>query len=98
MSFFLILIVRGLICCDRAIHIHTSSMSQQDDILKRFGARVRTLRLSKRYSQESFAEKCGLDRTYIGGVERGERNIALRNIEKIARAFDMTLSELFAEL
>lgn len=73
-------------------------MGQQDDILKRFGARVRMLRLSKGYSQESFAEECGLDRTYIGGVERGERNVALRNIEKIAKALGMTLSELFLEL
>lgn len=73
-------------------------MGQHDDILKRFGARVRMLRLSKGYSQESFAEECGLDRTYIGGVERGERNIALRNIEKIAKALGMTLSELFLEL
>ena len=38
---------------------------------------------------------CGLDRTYIGGIERGERNVALVNVEKIARAFRITLSELF---
>jgi transcriptional regulator with XRE-family HTH domain len=69
-------------------------MRRRHDILVRFGARVRELRLSKGYSQESFAAKCGLDRTYIGGIERGERNLALRNIESIANALDISLSDL----
>jgi transcriptional regulator with XRE-family HTH domain len=67
-------------------------------MLVRFGTRVRKLRLSKGCSQESFAEKCDLDRTYIGGIERGERNVALRNIEIIAKALGMTLSELMKGL
>ena len=46
-------------------------------------------------SQEEFADICGLDRTYIGGIERGERNVALVNVEKIAKAFKISLSELF---
>ena len=46
-------------------------------------------------SQEEFADMCGLDRTYIGGIERGERNLALVNIEKIAKALRISLSELF---
>lgn len=46
-------------------------------------------------SQEEFADMCGLDRTYVGGIERGERNVALVNIEKIARALKISLSELF---
>lgn len=45
-------------------------------------------------SQEEFADMCGLDRTYIGGIERGERNVSLVNIEKIARAFKTSVSEL----
>ena len=69
-------------------------MASKSDILIRFGARVRQLRISKGYSQESFAAKCGLDRTYIGGIERGERNLALRNMESIAQALETTLSEL----
>ncbi|AEP12517.1 helix-turn-helix domain-containing protein [Chloracidobacterium thermophilum] len=73
-------------------------MEHRQDILVRFGARVRELRLSKGYSQESFAAKCGLDRTYIGGIERGERNLALRNIENIAKALDISLSELMRGL
>lgn len=46
-------------------------------------------------SQEEFADMCALDRTYVGGVERGERNLSLINIEKIALAFRVSLSELF---
>lgn len=46
-------------------------------------------------SQEEFADMCRLDRTYIGGIERGERNLSLVNIEKIAQTFRVSLSELF---
>jgi transcriptional regulator with XRE-family HTH domain len=46
-------------------------------------------------SQEEFADLCGLDRTYVGGIERGERNLALVNVEKLARALKISLSDLF---
>ncbi len=46
-------------------------------------------------SQEQFADMCGLDRTYVGGIERGERNVSLINLEKIAKAFRLSLSDLF---
>ena len=49
-------------------------------------------------SQEKFAAKCKLDRTYVGSVERGERNIALRNIEKIAKALKVSISDLSKDL
>ena len=55
-------------------------------IKKDFGARMRAIRKSKGLSQEALALMCELDRTYIGGVERGERNISLINIYKIAEA------------
>ena len=73
-------------------------MPKKRDILKRFGARVRGIRLEMKLSQEKFAAKCNLDRTYLGSVERGERNIALRNIEKIAKAFGIPVSELTNDL
>ena len=69
-------------------------MAKRRDILKRFGERVRELRKAGGYSQEGFAAVCGLDRTYMGGIERGERNLALRNIEKIADAMGISLAEL----
>lgn len=69
-------------------------MARARDILERFGDRVRELRSDQGYSQESFAHQCGLDRTYVGGVERGERNLALRNIERIAKALGVSISDL----
>ena len=73
-------------------------MGKSDDILKRFGDRVRELRKSEGYSQESFADECGLDRTYMGGIERGERNVALRNIGKIAEALGISIAELMSDI
>ena len=66
-----------------------------EDVRIRFGRAVRSKRTRLGVSQEEFADMCGLDRTYIGGIERGERNLALVNIEKIARTFKISLSELF---
>ena len=66
--------------------------------LKRFGERVRTLRKARGLSQEAFAAKCGLDRTYIGGVERGERNLGLLNILRIAEALGVKCSKLMRDL
>lgn len=65
------------------------------DIRVRFGRALRLRRGKLKMSQEAFADLCELDRTYIGGIERGERNVALVNIEKIARALKVSLSELF---
>lgn len=73
-------------------------MVDRRDVLKRFGVRVRELRAARGFSQESFAAHCGLDRTYVGGIERGERNLALRNIEAIAKALDVTMSDLMKGL
>jgi len=66
-----------------------------EDIRARFGKAVRQRRHKLGVSQEAFADLCGLDRTYLGGIERGERNVALVNIEKIARALKISLNELF---
>ena len=68
-----------------------------DDVKTTFGQRVRALRKRAGLSQEQLALKCGLDRTYIGGVERGERNISIVNIEKIARAMDLSPKGLFED-
>jgi transcriptional regulator with XRE-family HTH domain len=56
---------------------------------------VRELRKRKQLSQETLALACNLDRTYIGGVERGERNISLVNIHKIAEALGVEAREMF---
>lgn len=62
-------------------------------IKKNFGKRLRSIRKDKGLSQETLALMCELDRTYIGGVERGERNISLINIYKIADALGVSPSE-----
>ena len=72
----------------------TISHMANKDILMAFGDRVRELRKEAGWSQEEFADEAELDRTYIGGIERGERNLALRNIQKIAEAFGITIAEL----
>ncbi|MGD0793175.1 MAG: helix-turn-helix transcriptional regulator [Terriglobales bacterium] len=56
---------------------------------------MRQIRKRKGLSQEALALACGLDRTYIGGVERGERNISLINVHRIAEALEVNPKELF---
>ena len=68
-----------------------------ESIERRFGRRIRELRERARWSQERFAEACGLHRTYIGGIERGERNVSLVNIERIAMALGMPIAALFTD-
>ena len=65
--------------------------------LEQFGARVRALREKVGLSQEALAAKVGIHRTYMGGVERGERNVSLKNILKIARGLGVPVAELFKE-
>jgi len=64
-------------------------------IQQQFGKQVRTLRLAKSYSQEELAFRAKVHRTYLGGIERGERNPSLKNIAAIAEALEVSLAELF---
>jgi transcriptional regulator with XRE-family HTH domain len=64
------------------------------DILKKFGLRVRELRIEKGWTQEDLAEYTGFHRTYIGMIERGERNLSLKNIETFANTFDIKVHQL----
>lgn len=65
------------------------------NIKEKTGKRLRELRNAKGLSQEKFAFECELDRTYIASIEQGRRNVSIANIEKIANAFDMSVSEFF---
>jgi len=68
----------------------------RQDVKVLFGTRVRELRAERGWSQENFASEVGLDRSYIGGVERGERNVSLENICLIAKALNVPPGELFS--
>ncbi len=70
-------------------------MRKKNPALIKIGKRIRELRKAKGFSQESFAYEIGLDRTYMGSVERGERNIAAINIIRIAKALKVEIGELF---
>lgn len=72
-----------------------NSYSKQDNqLLEKVGIRIKDLRTKSGLSQEKLAFACELDRTYIGSVERGERNISVINLNKIANALDVPPSEL----
>jgi transcriptional regulator with XRE-family HTH domain len=69
-----------------------------EKIQVRFGRIVREERLKTGQSQEKFAEKVGVHRTYIGMIERGEKNITIANIEKIANALNIPIVKLFEQI
>ncbi len=65
------------------------------DVIKSFGNKIKILRQEKGYSQEELANRAGIDRTYISDIEKGERNISLKIIEKLALSFDIEIYEIF---
>jgi ribosome-binding protein aMBF1 (putative translation factor) len=90
----MLLIVCGRIVI-RAGSIASMAYAKPDRLfLREFGLRVRKLREAAGWSQEDFAEHCSLHRTYIGSIERGERNVAILNIRKIATALGISMSRL----
>ena len=69
-----------------------------EELLKELGDTIRRLGTERGFSQESFASATGLHRTYMGGVERGQRNVGVLNLWRIAATLGMSLSEFFAEV
>lgn len=65
---------------------------------EKLGKRIKELRNQINLSQEKFALKIGMDRTYFATIENGQRNVSLENLEKIANGFDISLAELFKNL
>jgi transcriptional regulator with XRE-family HTH domain len=66
--------------------------------LKDFGSKVRQLREDRGWSQEEFAHRSGLHRTYISSLEQGKRNVSIVNVRAIAKAFGVTISNLLEDL
>lgn len=62
---------------------------------KKLGKRIAELRKKRGFSQEGFAHECGFHRSYMGAVERGEKNITIQLVDRIAKALKISLSELF---
>jgi len=73
----------------------TTTANATNTVLTRFGHKLRRLRKARGWSQEIFAQQCGLDRSYVGGVERGSRNISLVNIERMAESLGVTVEQFF---
>ena len=67
-------------------------------LLRALGQRIRELRTEQGYSQEGFADKCGVHRTFMGTIERGESNLSFQNIAKVATTLGVPLSTLFRDL
>jgi ribosome-binding protein aMBF1 (putative translation factor) len=67
------------------------------DITRRLAHNIRLLRTARGWSQEVLAELAGLDRSYVGAIERAEHNVSLASVEKFAKAFDITVAELIAQ-
>jgi transcriptional regulator with XRE-family HTH domain len=72
--------------------------NESSPLLQALGQRIRELRSTQGYSQEGFADRCGVHRTFMGTVERGESNLSFENIARVARGLGITLSALFSDL
>jgi transcriptional regulator with XRE-family HTH domain len=69
-----------------------------NDLLALLGARIRTLRKKRGWTQVEFAERVGIDRSFLADVERGKRNVSILNLELIAKGLRVSLSQLFSRI
>ena len=82
-----------VVCSTKVSNQYNKHMNK--NVLKNFGQKIRELRVKENLSQEALAERALVHRTYIGMIERAEKNITLSNIEKLAKALNASISELF---
>lgn len=73
------------------------SKNRQDPLLLSLGGAIKRIRLEKALSQEKLALLAGIDRTYVGQVERGDNNVAILTLSRLARALDLSIAELTQE-
>jgi ribosome-binding protein aMBF1 (putative translation factor) len=93
----MLIIVCGSQSSESVYYNYQINIIMPSNTLKKFGNRVREERLKQGFSQEKLASKAGVHRTYIGMIERAEKNITLENIEKIALALKINLSDIFRD-
>ena len=74
------------------------AMKSETNILEQFGLTVKRLRVELKLSQEELGQKAGMHRTYVGMVERAEKNLTLSNVEKLANGLGISIADLFKEL
>lgn len=89
--------VLTIVCRTKGSKRYTKVSNMKKNILIRFGEKVRALRIKKGLSQEQLANRAGFHRTYVGMIERAEKNITLENIDKISKALDCKISDLIEE-
>jgi DNA-binding XRE family transcriptional regulator len=101
---FLRILCKQCLCklCRRKQAISRTLVDVDDEysnlLLRVLGQRIRELRTEQGYSQEAFADKCGVHRTFMGTVERGESNLSFHNIARVAKTLGVTLSKLFESI
>ena len=83
-----------LIVCGLIVIMYTDYMPMNKCYLATLGKNVRAIRLARGFSQEQLAERSGLHRTYIGGIERGERNVSLLNLVRLSQALEIDMGQL----
>lgn len=89
-------IVRLFVTAKLSEPYESMSPPSGQELLETFGRSLREKRKRQGLSQEELAARASLDRSYVGGIERGERNVSLENLAKLARGLDISLSELFS--
>ena len=76
---------------------YTTIINMKRDVLIKFGKKVREERIKLDLSQEELASRAGVHRTYIGMIERAEKNITLENIQKVCKALNLKIGDFFAD-
>jgi transcriptional regulator with XRE-family HTH domain len=82
----------------RPIDLQSLRLGGVDELIKSLGHRIRELRVQRGWSQEEFADVCGVHRTYMGHLERGEKNVSFSSLVRVAAALSLPISELFTDL
>jgi len=93
-----ITVITGPLIAVRRRSMWPTTLWGMKELQKQLGVRIRRRRLQKGYTQESFADQCGLHRNFMGAVERGEQNMTLNTLQIVARGLGTTMAKLLSGL